>query len=61
LSAQRTPATALSSIRQFCICFSVASSALRKQISKFIYDEAIKASKAQAIELGEPNGVKELA
>ena len=29
---------------------SVASSALRKQISKFIYDEAIKASKAQAIE-----------
>jgi ribonucleoside-diphosphate reductase alpha chain len=33
---------------------SVASSALRKQISKFIYEEAIKASKAQAIELGEP-------
>jgi ribonucleoside-diphosphate reductase alpha chain len=39
---------------------SVASSALRKQISKFIYDEAIKASKAQAIELGESlNGAKE--
>jgi ribonucleoside-diphosphate reductase alpha chain len=33
---------------------SVASTALRKQISKFIYDEAIKASKDQAIEYGEP-------
>ncbi len=37
---------------------SVASSALRKQISKFIYEEAIKASKAQAIELGEPEWCK---
>jgi ribonucleoside-diphosphate reductase alpha chain len=33
---------------------SVASTALRKQISKFVYDEAIKASKDQAIEYGEP-------
>ena len=37
---------------------SVASSVLRKQISKFIYDEAIKASKSQAIELGEPEWCK---
>jgi ribonucleoside-diphosphate reductase alpha chain len=33
---------------------SIASTALRKQISKFIYDETIKASKNQAIEYGEP-------
>ncbi len=33
---------------------SVASTALRKQISKFVYDEAIKASKDQATEYGEP-------
>jgi ribonucleoside-diphosphate reductase alpha chain len=37
---------------------SVASTALRKQISKFIYDEAIKGSKAQALELGEPEWCK---
>lgn len=37
---------------------SVASTSLRKQISKFIYDEAIKASKAQAIEYGEPEWCK---
>jgi ribonucleoside-diphosphate reductase alpha chain len=33
---------------------SIASTALRKQISKFVYDEAIKASKDQATEYGEP-------
>ena len=37
---------------------SIASTTLRKQISKYIYDEAIKASKNQAIELGEPEWCK---
>jgi ribonucleoside-diphosphate reductase alpha chain len=37
---------------------SIASASLRKQISKYIYDEAIKASKNQAIELGEPEWCK---
>lgn len=37
---------------------SVASTSLRKQISKYIYEEAIKASKAQAIEYGEPEWCK---
>lgn len=37
---------------------SIASTALRKQISKFIYDEAIKASQDQAQEYGEPEWCK---
>lgn len=37
---------------------SIASTSLRKQISKFIYDEAIKASKDQAVEYGEPEWCK---
>lgn len=37
---------------------SIASTSIRKQISKFIYEEAIKASKAQAIEYGEPEWCK---
>ena len=37
---------------------SIASTALRKQISKFIYEESIKASKTQAIEYGEPEWCK---
>lgn len=37
---------------------SVASTALRKIISKFIYDESIKASKEQAIAYGEPEWCK---
>ncbi len=37
---------------------SVASTALRKQISKFVYDEAIKASQDQAKEYGEPEWCK---
>lgn len=37
---------------------SIASTSIRKQISKFIYDETIKASQAQAIEYGEPEWCK---
>jgi ribonucleoside-diphosphate reductase alpha chain len=37
---------------------SVASTAIRKQISKFVYDEAIKASQDQAKEYGEPEWCK---
>jgi ribonucleoside-diphosphate reductase alpha chain len=37
---------------------SIASTALRKQISKFVYDESIKASKDQAKEYGEPEWCK---
>lgn len=37
---------------------SIASTSTRKQIAKFIYNEAIKASKAQAIEYGEPEWCK---
>lgn len=37
---------------------SIASTTTRKQISKFIYDEAIKASKEQALEYGEPEWCK---
>lgn len=37
---------------------SIAATTTRKQISKFIYDEAIKASKDQALEYGEPEWCK---
>jgi ribonucleoside-diphosphate reductase alpha chain len=37
---------------------SIASTTLRKQISKFIYEETIKASKNQAKEYGEPEWCK---
>lgn len=37
---------------------SVASTSLRRQISKYIYEESIKASKAQALEYGEPEWCK---
>jgi len=37
---------------------SIASTSTRKQIFKFIHDEAIKASKAQALEYGEPEWCK---
>lgn len=37
---------------------SIAATTTRKQISKFIYEEAIKASKDQAVEYGEPEWCK---
>jgi ribonucleoside-diphosphate reductase alpha chain len=37
---------------------SVASTALRKMVSKFIYEESIKASKEQAVLFGEPEWCK---
>lgn len=37
---------------------SIASTSLRKQISKYIYEESIKASRAQALEYGEPEWCK---
>jgi len=37
---------------------SIASTSLRRQISKFLYEEAIKGSQAQAVEYGEPEWCK---